>query len=125
MPTDLPSMLYVLGRILLGGLFVAGGVEHFFIMPVLMAVMTQRGVPAAKAVMLVGSVWQIVLGVLLILGVLVVPAAIGLIVFTLAASIMFLNFWDKAGPERASLQNAFLCNIAIMGALLMAAANAM
>lgn len=87
--------------------------------------MAARNVPAAKTVLIVGSIWQIALGPLLIIDIWTVPAAIGLILFTLVPSVMFLNFWDKSGLEKASQRNAFLCNIAIMGALLMAAAEAM
>jgi uncharacterized membrane protein YphA (DoxX/SURF4 family) len=45
---------------LLGGLFVFGGVEHFFILPLLTGIMAARGVPAARAVLIFGSLWQIV-----------------------------------------------------------------
>lgn len=125
MPADLPSLLYLVGRFLLGGLFVVGGVEHFFALPLLTGIMAARGVPSAKVVLILGSLWQIVLGLMLIFGVLLAPAAFGLILFTLLASIMFLNFWDKSGPEKVALRNAFLCNIAIIGALLMVAAQAL
>lgn len=119
------DLLYVFGRFLLGGLFVVGGVEHFFILPLLTGIMTARGVPAARAMLIVGSVWQVIFGVCLILGVWLAPSALALVVFTLAASVMFLNFWDKQEPEKSALRNAFLCNIAIVGALLMVAAQAL
>ena len=125
MPADLSGLLYFFGRFLLGGLFVVGGVEHFFALPLLTGIMAARGVPAARIVLIVGSIWQIVLGLMLIFGVLLAPAALGLILFTLIASIMFLNFWDRSGPEKVVQRNAFLSNIAIMGALLMVAAQAL
>jgi putative oxidoreductase len=87
--------------------------------------MAARGIPAARAVLILGSVWQAVLGLMLIFGLLLAPAAFGLIVFTLVASLIFLNFWDRSGPEKVSQRNAFLCNIAIVGALLMIAAQAL
>jgi putative oxidoreductase len=124
MPADLPSLLYLFGRFLLGGLFVVGGIEHFSALPLLTGIMAARGVPAARIVLIVGSIWQIVLGLMLIFGVLLAPAALGLILFILIASIMFLNFWDRSGPEKVTQRNAFLSNIAIMGALLMVAAQA-
>jgi putative oxidoreductase len=125
MPADLPSLLYLFGRFLLGGLFVVGGVEHFFALPLLTGIMAARGIPAARAVLILGSVWQAVLGLMLIFGLLLAPAAFGLIVFTLVASLIFLNFWDRSGPEKVAQRNAFLCNIAIVGALLMIAAQAL
>jgi putative oxidoreductase len=125
MPTEFDALLYAAGRLLLGGLFVFGGVEHFLAIPLLAGLMEERGVPVARATLVVGSLFQIVLGVLLMLGLLVAPATLGLVLFTILASLMFLNFWDKSGPERASDRNTFLCNIGIVGALLMTAASAM
>lgn len=125
MPADLPSLLYVLGRFLLGGLFVSGGIEHFFALPLLTGIMEARGVPAAKAVLVLGSVWQIVFGLFVVFGVWLAPSAFALILFLLIATPIFLNFWDKQGPERTGQRNAFLANVAIVGALLIVAAHAL
>jgi putative oxidoreductase len=79
----------------------------------------------APAVLYAGSVFQIATGALLMLGLFVTWAAIGLIVFTLAASIILLNFWDmEKGQARTSTINVWLSNIAIIGGLLIAAARA-
>jgi len=125
MPTDLPSLLYLFGRFLLGGLFVVGGIEHFFALPLLTGIMAARGVPAARTVLILGSVWQIVFGLAVVFGIWLAPSAFALVLFTLVASVMFLNFWDKQGPEKTGQRNAFLANIAIAGALLMVAAQAL
>ena len=125
MPADLPGMLYLFGRFLLGGLFVFGGVEHFFVLPLLSGIMTARGVPAARLVLIIGSLWQIVFGALLILGPWPAPSAFALILFTLIASPIFLDYWNKSGPERTNQRNGFLVNIALVGALLMVAAQAL
>jgi uncharacterized membrane protein YphA (DoxX/SURF4 family) len=53
---------------------------------------------------------------MLIFGIWPAPASFALILFTLIASIMFLNFWSKPEPERSAQRNAFLGNIAIIGA---------
>lgn len=123
MPADFPSLLYLFGRFLLGGLFVVGGIEHFFALPLLTGIMTARGVSAARTVLILGSVWQMVFGALLVLGIWLVPAALALVLFTLVASVIFLNFWEKQGPEMTGQRNAFLANVAIVGALLMVAAR--
>jgi putative oxidoreductase len=125
MPTDMPDLLYLFGRFLLGGLFVVGGIEHFFALPLLTGIMASRGVPAARTLLVLGSLWQIVFGLLFIVGIWLAPSAFALAVFTVVASFIFLNYWDKQQPERTALRNAFLCNAAIVGALLMAAAQAL
>jgi len=124
MTVETAEVLRVVGRLFLGGLFVAGGIRHFFILTVLTQVMAVRGVPAPRLVLVAGSVFQLVVGLLLMLGISVVPASIGLILFTIVASIMLLNFWDMEGPSRESTMNGFLSNIAIIGGLLLAAAGA-
>lgn len=58
------------------------------------------------------------------LGLWVAAAAFGLIVFTVAASIMLLNFWSMEGEARIGARSAFESNIAIIGGLLIAASQA-
>jgi putative oxidoreductase len=123
MAIETSEILWRLGRFLLGGLFVAGGIRHFFIIPDLAEMMKTRGVPFPKQVLIAGSGFQLVCGLLFILGISVALAAAGLIVFTVSASIMLLNFWSlDEGPEREGLMNAFMTNIAMIGGLLIAAA---
>jgi putative oxidoreductase len=126
MAFDLPEALHLLGRFLVGGLFVLGGVKHFFIIPMMTEIMEKRGVPAAKLVLIAGSLFELVFGALLIFGLYVPLSAFCLIVFTIIATVMFFNFWDYApGPEREGLKNALLTNFAVCGGLLLAAAGAM
>ncbi|ACI56494.1 DoxX family protein [Rhizobium leguminosarum bv. trifolii WSM2304] len=118
-------MMIVLGRLLLGGLYVAGGIHHFFVIVPLTDAIEARGVPFAKWVLLSGSMFQILAGTLLILGLFVTAAAFGLILFTLAATVMLLNFWDMQGTARESAINTWKTNMAIIGGLLVTAAGPM
>jgi putative oxidoreductase len=122
---EISQMLLVVGRLLLGGLFVFGGVRHLFIIPAVTQAIAARGVPAPRLVLLVGSAFQFVAGLLLMLGLFVAPAALGLVLFTLAASVMLLNFWDLDGAAREAAINVWQSNIAIIGGLLIATAHAM
>jgi putative oxidoreductase len=121
----LSVFLLLCGRFLIGGLFVVGGVIHFFKLDLLTQIMGARGVPLPRITLIAGSVFQTAAGLLLIAGFAIVPAAFGLIVFTIAASWMFLNFWDMDGPAREGAFNAFMTNIAIIGGLLVCAASAL
>jgi putative oxidoreductase len=125
MSFEISQILLVLGRLFLGALFVYGGVHHMFIIPAITEAMTARGVPAPRLVLLAGSAFQFVAGLLLVLGLYVVPAALGLVVFTIAASVMLANFWDQEGPARQASVNVWQSNTAIVGGLLIAAAQAM
>ncbi|TKR33663.1 DoxX family protein [Luteimonas gilva] len=125
MATDLESVLWLVGRFLLGGLFVVGGIHHFFGLGGLTQFMASRGVPAAKFVLIVGSVFQALAGLALIVGYQAFWAAIGLVVFTLIASAIFLNFWGLQGEARGNAIKGWQSNMAIVGGLLVAAAHAL
>jgi putative oxidoreductase len=111
----------ILARILLGSLFVIGGLHHLTIFGALSGQLAQRGVPLPRLALALSTAWQIVLGVLLMAGLWVPWAAWGLIVFTVVASLLLLNYWSMEGEARAGAQNQFLTNVAVIGGLLYAA----
>lgn len=122
MAPDQLQLVEALGRVLLGSLFVIGGLHHLPIFGALSAQLAHRGVPLPRLALGLSTAWQIVLGALLMAGVWVPWAALGLIGFTVVASLLLLNFWALQGPERAGALNQFLTNIAVIGGLLYAAA---
>ncbi len=125
MQFDIAGTLLVLGRILLGGLFVFGGIKHFFILPILTEIVSKRGVPCARLALIAASTFQAVVGALLVFGIYVVPAVIGLIGFTLIASVVMLNYWDMQGEAREAAKNNWAVNFGVIGGLILAAAQAL
>ena len=115
------DLIVLTGRILLGGVFVAAGLRHLMIVPVLSVAVAARGVPFPRAVLLAGTAFQIGAGLALVLGVFTSWAALGLILFTIVASVLLVNFWDKEGEERIALTNAFQTNIGLIGGLMISA----
>ena len=124
MNVEIIELVAVIGRLLLGGLFVVGGVHHFFIAPMIADAIDKRGVPFPKFVFWAGTIFQLVAGACLMVGFYVIYAAAGLIGFTLAASVMMLNFWNMQGQDRTNAINGWLSNFAIIGGLLLAMAQA-
>jgi putative oxidoreductase len=116
------DLIVLAGKILLGGMFVVAGLRHLMIVPVLTLAVAARGVPFPRAALLAGTGFQIVAGLALVLGFFVTWASLGLILFTIVASGLLVNFWDKEGEERIALANAFQTNIGLIGGLLLAAA---
>ena len=110
-----------LGRFVLGAFFAYGGVTHFPALDPIAQAMAARGVPQPRLVLIGGSLFQIAFGVLLAFGIAVSFSAIALIVFTVVASLMLVDFWNKEEPARMALRNVFLSNLAIIGGLLIAA----
>ena len=124
MTAELQALGWIAGRFLLGGLFVVGGVQHFFSLETLSQAIAARGLPAPKAVLVFGSLFQIICGLAFVIGLYVRWAAIGLILFTLVASVLLINFWDMAGAVRETAVRNWQSNLAIIGGLMIAAAYA-
>lgn len=116
------DILIMIGHAAIGFLFVFAGVSHFWRLDEVSASMTHNGVPFSRIFLVAGSLFQIAAGGLLAAGLFVMPAALGLAAFTVAATLMVLRFWTMPeGPARHGASNAFLTNIGIVGGLLVAA----
>jgi putative oxidoreductase len=116
------DVLWILGRLLLGAYFAAAGIHHFTAIAPLSAAIAARGVPAARVVLLTGSAFQTVCGVALVVGFYPAWAALGLVLFTIVASLIFLNFWSMQDAARANAIGTWKTNVALIGGLLIAAA---
>ncbi len=116
--------LTLAGRVLVGGLFVVGGITHCFVLPAMTQQMTERGVPFAKPALITGSSFEIVAGLAVMLGWLVPLTAGSLIVFTIASSCMMMNFWSLSGEKRMAAVDGWTSNLGVIGGLLIVAALA-
>lgn len=127
MDLNLTTILITVGQLLLGALYVWGGLNHFGpaaekIIPVLAA----RGIPMPRQSLFAVSVFQVLAGACLMLGVAVAPAALALAIFTVVASVVMANFWDMPeGEPKEMLKGVCASNAAIVGGLLIAAAEAL
>ena len=124
MAAEFADWTIVLGRFVLGAFFAYGGFTHFLALDPITQAMADRGVPQPRLVLIAGSLFQIVFGLLLAFGIAVPVSAIALIAFTVVASLMLVDFWNKQEPARMALRNVFLSNLAIIGGLLIAAGTA-
>jgi putative oxidoreductase len=124
MAIETAELLWIAGRLLLGGLFVVGGIHHLFSIPGLTHALAGRGMPAPKAALLFGTAWQTLAGLALMFGIYPFWAAWLLIGFTIVASIVLVNFWSMEGQAREDAIRTWQTNTAIVGGLLIAAAYA-
>ena len=124
MTAEFADWTIVLGRFVLGAFFAYGGFTHFLALDPITQAMADRGVPQPRLVLIAGSLFQIVFGLLLAFGIAMPVSAIALIAFTVVASLMLVDFWNKQEPARMALRNVFLSNLAIIGGLLIAAGTA-
>ncbi|MFA5900955.1 MAG: DoxX family protein [Hyphomicrobium sp.] len=121
------TVLVTVGQLLMGGLFVWAGLNHFGpagekLIPILAA----RGIPQPRRALYAASSFEAVCGACLMLGIAVAPVAIALVVFTIAVSVLLVNFWDMPeGDAREMLKTVWASNSAIVGGLLVTAAGAL
>jgi putative oxidoreductase len=118
---DIATVLLVIGRVLLASLFVAAGIKHCFVAKEIVPAIAARGIPYPKLVLGLGSAFEFLFGLMLMFGIAGPWAPLGLAAFTIAATLMLVNFWDMQGPERAHATTSFQYNVAIVGGLLIAA----
>jgi putative oxidoreductase len=123
LPESAATAVLIVGQVLLGGVFVRGGLTHFSELTPLAEAMHARRVPFPRTTLIVGTLWQIAFGAMLMIGFFTTIAALALAFFLILATIMMLNFWDHPpGPQREALLRGFASNVAILGGLLIAAA---
>ena len=115
---NLQNEILLVARLLLGGAFVFAGLRNIQNRAFLSQLMAARGVPRAKLALWVGIVVQIVAGTLVAAGAGTAVAGAALVLFLVAATPMFHNFWDHQGPERAARINGFVGNVALTGGFL-------
>jgi putative oxidoreductase len=124
MPSDLPDLVFLAGRLLLGLPFVYAGISHFTVLGPGTAAVAARGVPYPRAVFIGGSVFEAFFGALLVVGLWPVVASLALFVFTVAASILLLDFWNLRDEARVRTSNHLSSNVGVLGGLLISAATA-
>ena len=77
-------------------------------------------VPWPRLLMNVGSAFNVVCCLLLLIGWQADLGAYGLLLFHVLATSMYLRFWTVSDPARRNgLRNAFADNVAIFGGLLL------
>ena len=108
-------VLIVVGRLLLGGLFVLGGITHFFVLRLMTRQLSERGVPLPGPMLIAGSVFQVFAGLTVMAGWAVPLAAGSLIAFTVVSSCMMMNFWDTSGEKRLSAIDGWTSNLGVVG----------
>jgi putative oxidoreductase len=118
-PTDL---VFLFGRVLLGGAFFVAGLRNFVNRERLITLMASRKVPNARPVTLFGFAVQTLCGFLMMIGVLTPWAALGQAVFLIAATLIVHPYWTFPKAEQSPHVGAMLVNTGLVGAFLMLAA---
>jgi putative oxidoreductase len=113
----------IIGRIGLAQLFLWSGYDMFAHAASQVALMQAYGMPAANILIWPTAVVEVVAGAMLILGWKVRWAALALIVFTVAATLIFHAYWSVPADQVMNEQIEFTKNLAIVGGLLLVLAH--
>lgn len=116
------AILIIAGRFLLGFYFFQAGVRNFGKLDIHTGILTKKGVPTPRVSLIVALTIQVLGGVSVALGIFPAIGALGLIAFTVAANVLYHNFWAYSGEERMSHYSSVVTNLAIIGGLLLVVA---
>src|SRR5512134_3711635 len=112
------SQTLLIGRILLGVLFLVVGIRIVLSYSLNVAYFTRLGFPAPEVMTALAILIEVGGGVLLILGWQTRRVAWLLMLFVAIATAMAHRFWDCDAAQYANQLNHFLKNVAIIGGLL-------
>lgn len=123
MPNTLPNALNLLGRLLLVALFLPAGITKLTGFSGTAGYIASVGLPAPALAAAVALLVEILGSLALLFGFGTRIAAIVLALFTLAASFFFHAYWSAPADQAYVTQLLFFKNIAIVGGLLILAAQ--
>ncbi|MCL6506872.1 MAG: DoxX family protein [Bryobacteraceae bacterium] len=105
------------GRILLAQIFLASGLSKVGSWDQTAGYMASRGMPLVPLFLVLAILLEVGGGLSVLLGYKTRLGAALLIVFLVAATLIFHNFWTYPGPEQQIQMIMFMKNLAIMGGL--------
>ena len=114
----LTAVLIIVGRLLLGAYFFRSGLQNIGKVDLHTGILAKKGVPMPRVAMWIAVAAEILGGASVALGIFPAFGAIALIAFTIAANVLYHNFWAMQGEERASHLNSLVSNLALVGAFL-------
>jgi putative oxidoreductase len=113
-------ILFLIGRIIVGGFFLMSGFNHFAKLNMMAGYAKSKGMPAPEVAVGGSGVLLVLGGASMLLGYHPTIGAILLVVFLLAASFGIHNFWTVKDPQaKMNEQINFLKDIALLGFVLM------
>lgn len=110
--------MLLVGRVLLGWLFLAAGYGKLSNIPGTIAYFNNLGVTPAEMWSWVSGCGEVALGIALILGLATRYAALATLIWVVIATAIAHRYWTYPAPAQGAQYNNLLKNIAIMGGAL-------
>jgi putative oxidoreductase len=109
----------LIGRVLLALMFVLAGFGKLFGgLEGTAGYIASQGLPVPMVLAVAAGVFELVAGLLLIVGWQARWAALGLALFTLVASVIFHAYWSLPADQQMMQQLMFMKNLSVVGGLL-------
>ncbi len=114
------DVIFLVGRVLLGGYFLRSGFNHFKHAGMMAGYAASKGVPSSKLAVLGSGALLLVGGLGILLGVYVNVAIAALVLFLVPVTFMIHAFWKVQDPMQKMGESVnFYKNIGLLGAVLM------
>lgn len=111
----------VAARIMIGQIFIIAGIGKIADFAGTAGYMASKHMPAVTFFLVMAILFEVLGGISLLAGFKARLGALALIVFLLATTLIFHNFWALEGVDRQMQMIQFMKNLAILGGLLMMA----
>jgi putative oxidoreductase len=113
------SIIFIIGRVLLGGFFINSGINHFRGITMMSGYAQMKGVPMAKVSVAFSGVLLLVGGLSILLGIYPTVGVAALALFLIPVTYMMHAFWKVEDPmaKMGEMVN-FTKNMALLGAAL-------
>ncbi len=117
---DLPTTLFLLGRLLYGGYFVFSGINHFAKNEALAGYAASKKVPVPKLAVYLSGLLILLGGLGILLGIYIKISILYIVIFLVVVSFMMHNFWSTTDPMSKMMDmTQFMKNMALLGAALL------
>lgn len=114
------DILFLIGRVLLGGYFIISGINHFTKLEMIAGYSQSKGVPSAKTAVIVTGIMILLGGLGILFGVYIQWAVLLLAIFLVVVTFKIHAFWSVQDPNMKMMEMVhFMKNLALLGAVLM------
>jgi len=114
------TLIEIIAHVMIAFLFLSRGIGAIARFDHHAARLAAHRVPVPRLVLVCGFAFMLAGGTMVLADVYAALGAWMLLVFTLAANVLYHDFWSLgAGERRRSKRNSFYNNVAVMGGLLL------
>ena len=113
------TVLFLVGRILLGGYFLYNGINHFLALGSMAQYASTKGVPAPELAVLGSGLLLLVAGASILLGLFPTVGIACAALFFIGVTPLMHNFWAVPPEQQMGEMVNFTKNVALLGATVM------